>query len=268
MTSDRWRSSGEPHELGPNLGRLLGGQEGIGRDHPHLERGCAARDRLADLAEPDDPQRLATQLATGVAAALPLPGTDRCVRLRNPAQHREHERHRVLGGGDRVAGRGVDDHHARPRRRLDVDAVDPDRGHAHDREARRRGGEQLRIDPRLRPDDERVPAAALAEQGEQLRAGQAEAHRRLVRGGEGIDAGLGDRLGDEDASHIASLAGHTLRVSGAQRGPIEVVVEIPSGSRNKYEYDHVRHRFVLDRILVLERPLPVRLRLHRGQPGR
>jgi inorganic pyrophosphatase len=33
------------------------------------------------------------------------------------------------------------------------------------------------------------------------------------------------------------------------RGPIEVIVEIPSGSRNKYEYDHVRHRFVLDRIL-------------------
>jgi inorganic pyrophosphatase len=35
----------------------------------------------------------------------------------------------------------------------------------------------------------------------------------------------------------------------AARGPIEVVVEIPSGSRNKYEYDHVRHRFVLDRVL-------------------
>ena len=33
------------------------------------------------------------------------------------------------------------------------------------------------------------------------------------------------------------------------RPPIEVIVEIPSGSRNKYEYDHARHRFVLDRIL-------------------
>jgi inorganic pyrophosphatase len=33
------------------------------------------------------------------------------------------------------------------------------------------------------------------------------------------------------------------------RRPIEVTVEIPSGSRNKYEYDHVSHRFVLDRIL-------------------
>lgn len=28
--------------------------------------------------------------------------------------------------------------------------------------------------------------------------------------------------------------------------PIEVVVEIPSGSRNKHEYDHARHRFVLE----------------------
>jgi inorganic pyrophosphatase len=35
----------------------------------------------------------------------------------------------------------------------------------------------------------------------------------------------------------------------AERGPIEVVVEIPRGSRMKYEYDHLRHRFVLDRVL-------------------
>lgn len=33
------------------------------------------------------------------------------------------------------------------------------------------------------------------------------------------------------------------------RPPIEVTVEIPAGSRNKYEYDHERHRFVLDRVL-------------------
>lgn len=35
----------------------------------------------------------------------------------------------------------------------------------------------------------------------------------------------------------------------AERDPIEVTVEIPAGSRNKYEYDHARHRFVLDRTL-------------------
>src|SRR3989337_2604844 len=33
------------------------------------------------------------------------------------------------------------------------------------------------------------------------------------------------------------------------RPPIEVTVEIPSGSRNQYEFDHVRHRVVLDRFL-------------------
>lgn len=38
-------------------------------------------------------------------------------------------------------------------------------------------------------------------------------------------------------------------MTDAQRAPIEVTVEIPQGSRNKYEYDHVRHRFVLDRVL-------------------
>lgn len=39
------------------------------------------------------------------------------------------------------------------------------------------------------------------------------------------------------------------RHSPDHRAPIEVTVEIPSGSRNKYEYDHHRHRFVLDRVL-------------------
>jgi inorganic pyrophosphatase len=34
----------------------------------------------------------------------------------------------------------------------------------------------------------------------------------------------------------------------AQRA-IEVTVEIPQGSRNKYEYDHERNRYVLDRVL-------------------
>ena len=43
---------------------------------------------------------------------------------------------------------------------------------------------------------------------------------------------------------------HTAAMAGTlARGPIEVTVEIPSGSRNKYEYDHRRHRFVLDRVL-------------------
>jgi inorganic pyrophosphatase len=37
--------------------------------------------------------------------------------------------------------------------------------------------------------------------------------------------------------------------TGPKRNSVEVIIEIPSGSRNKYEYDHARHRFVLDRVL-------------------
>jgi len=42
---------------------------------------------------------------------------------------------------------------------------------------------------------------------------------------------------------------HSTAAQPSGRPPIEVVVEIPSGSRNKYEYDHERRRFVLDRVL-------------------
>jgi inorganic pyrophosphatase len=35
----------------------------------------------------------------------------------------------------------------------------------------------------------------------------------------------------------------------ASKALLEVTVEIPSGSRNKYEFDHERHRYVLDRVL-------------------
>ena len=37
--------------------------------------------------------------------------------------------------------------------------------------------------------------------------------------------------------------------AAGEDGVLEVTVEIPSGSRNKYEYDHLRHRYVLDRVL-------------------
>ncbi len=37
--------------------------------------------------------------------------------------------------------------------------------------------------------------------------------------------------------------------AGGDRGLVEVLVEIPQGSRNKYEYDDARRVFVLDRVL-------------------
>ena len=43
---------------------------------------------------------------------------------------------------------------------------------------------------------------------------------------------------------------HTLAMASSEgRAAIEVTVEIPSGSRNNYEFDHRRQRFVLDRTL-------------------
>jgi inorganic pyrophosphatase len=58
------------------------------------------------------------------------------------------------------------------------------------------------------------------------------------------------RIRSRPGSPIAHELRHTACVTqGTRRGPVEVTVEIPSGSRNKYEYDHRRHRFVLDRVL-------------------
>ena len=50
-------------------------------------------------------------------------------------------------------------------------------------------------------------------------------------------------------------------------GVVEVVVEIPRGSRNKYEFDEEAGVFRLDRVLALGRPLQLRLRLHRRTRG-
>ena len=86
----------QPDQLRPELGRLVLGEVRIAGDDAHLEPGGAPGHRLADLAEADEPQRLAAQLATGVAAPLPLARTDRCVGSRHMAQEGQHERHGVL----------------------------------------------------------------------------------------------------------------------------------------------------------------------------
>ena len=153
---------GQPDELRPGFGGLLLGEIRIAGDDPHLEPARPTRDRLADLPEADDPQALAPQLATRVATPLPFTGADRRIRLRDVAEEGQHDRHRVLGRGDRVARRGVDDHDARPRRRFDVDAIDSDARHADHAQPGSGGPEELRVDPRLRAHDERVPSAPFA----------------------------------------------------------------------------------------------------------
>jgi len=44
---------------------------------------------------------------------------------------------------------------------------------------------------------------------------------------------------------------------------LDIVVEIPKGSRNKYEYDHETGAIVLDRMLFTSVQYPTRLRVHR-----
>ena len=89
-------------------------------------------DELADAAEADDAERLVGELDALPPAALPPAGDERRVGLRDVAGLGQQQRHRVLGGRDDVALRGVDDHHAAPGGGVDVDVVEPDAGPADD----------------------------------------------------------------------------------------------------------------------------------------
>ena len=104
------------------------------------------------------------------------------------------QRERVLGGGDRVAGRGVDDGDPGPRRRVEVDVVDADPGPADDDEPRA-GGDELGVDLDLAADDERV---VVGQDRAQLVAAEARALVDLVVGAEELEALRGDGFGDED----------------------------------------------------------------------
>ena len=70
----------------------------------------------------------------------------------DPAGDAVEQREGVLGGRDRVAGRGVDDGDAGPRRGVEVDVVDADAGPADDDEPRA-GGDELGVDLDLAADD-------------------------------------------------------------------------------------------------------------------
>ena len=87
--------------------------------------------------------------------ALPLAAPHRRVGRRRPAGEPVEQREGVLGGRDRVAGRGVDDGDPGPRGRLEVDVVDADARPPDDDEPRA-GGDQLGVDLDLAADDERV----------------------------------------------------------------------------------------------------------------
>ncbi len=132
----------ERHQLDAELAGPVGGHERVVGDEAHPEAAGPVGDELADAPEPDDAERLVGQLDALPAAALPAPGDERRVGLGDVAGLGEQQRHRVLGGRDDVALRGVDDHHAAPRGRLDVDVVETDAGPADDEQVGA-GGEHV-----------------------------------------------------------------------------------------------------------------------------
>ena len=66
---------------------------------------------------------------------FPATGGQRRVGLGNVASLGQQQRHRVFGGGDDVALRGIDDHHATSGCRFDIDIVEADSGATDDKQS-------------------------------------------------------------------------------------------------------------------------------------
>ena len=112
--------------LGAQLAEALGADVGVVGQHAHPERARTGGDELADAPEAQHAERLLVDLDAAEARALPAPGGQRAVRLRDVTGQREHQRHGVLGGGDDVGLRRVGDDDPAPGGGADVDVVDAD----------------------------------------------------------------------------------------------------------------------------------------------
>ena len=118
--------------LDAQLGGPLLAEERIVAEHAHLEGLGPLGDRLADAAQADDAERLAGQLRAHVLVAVPLALDQALIGRGDVAREGQHQRERVLGGAERVAGRRVHHHDAQPRGGVFVDVVGADAG-PHDR---------------------------------------------------------------------------------------------------------------------------------------
>ena len=98
----------------------------------------------------------------------------------------------MLGRGDHGRLGGVRDHDSAPRRRLDVDVVDPD-ACAADHLQPLRAGDQVRVDLRRRADDDRVVVADLRREVAVRVDVDVEALAQE------LDPRVGDPLPDEDS---------------------------------------------------------------------
>ena len=173
------RSVSKSQSSTPTAERALGGDERVVREHAHAQALAGdARHLGSDLAEPEHAERLLAQLDAHELRALPETGVQRAVGRREVARQREHHRDDVLGRGDGVAGGRVEDEHAVPRRRLDVDVVDADTGASDHAELGRRG-EHLGGDLGLAAHHERVVVAdALAQRARRRARSRRQPRRR------------------------------------------------------------------------------------------
>jgi hypothetical protein len=92
--------------------------------HDHAECLGQTRYLLADGAQPDDAQHLVADFVDGGRlVAVPAAGRDVGVLGDQPARHRQHQEHGVLGDGDRVGAAVVAQRHAAFTRGRKVGAV-------------------------------------------------------------------------------------------------------------------------------------------------
>ena len=109
MKSARLNSSSSSTFSTPRSIGALRRQERIVGDHLHPQAERAVGDDRADIAAADDAERLAEDLDAHEVVLFPLAGVRRGVGLRDLPRQRQHQRDRMLGGGDRIAERRV--HH-------------------------------------------------------------------------------------------------------------------------------------------------------------
>ena len=187
-------------------------------------------DFAADAPQADDTQDLIPKFESQETGALPAAGLDRLVCLRDVARQRQHHRHRVLGGGDRVAGGCIDDQHAGTGSGLDIDVVHASAGSPDDLEAGARLND-AGIDPRLAPHDEGV---VLGNAGDQRGGALLQLNVNLGMLAQPSDPRLRDRIGDEDARHRAQatrLGSEDCRARRAAVSAAPRVTRCPCASR-------------------------------------
>ena len=176
------------------LSEPLRGDELVVGDDLHVEGLRTRRDQLADPAEAEHAKGLAVELRSLEARAVPPAGRERGMSLRDVPAQRQHQRQRVLRGGDRVRLGSVGDDDAPLGGGLDVDVVHPGAG-ATDHLQPLPAFDQVGRELGCRPDQDPVE---FADPLLELVAVPVEAQLDVELLLQELDAGVGDLLLDEN----------------------------------------------------------------------